>query len=41
MERDLLEDLGVYGVKGLCKIKILACKAYCYSTFCRNIAGHL
>jgi len=41
MERDLLEDLGVYGVKGLCKIKILTGKAYYYNTFSRNTEGHL
>jgi len=40
MERDLLEDLGVYGVKGLSKIKILTGKVHYYSTFYRNIEGH-
>lgn len=41
MERDLLEDLGVCGVKGLSKIKIMTGKVYYYNTFSRIIEGHL
>ena len=41
MERDLLEDLGVCGVKVLSKIKIMTGKVYYYNTFSRIIEGHL